>query len=102
MEFFQSFYPVDDIKTLIKALKNFQLVLGDFQDYEIQEIQLKKFSVEMMENNVSANTFLAMGVLVQYLDTKKNKARNDFAAQFAVFEQPKNQAIFKYLFAHKA
>ena len=102
MEFFQSFYHEDDIKTLIKALKNFQLVLGDFQDYEIQEIQLKKFSVEMMENNVSANTFLAMGVLVQYLDTKKNKARNDFSAQFAVFEQPKNQAIFKYLFAHKA
>lgn len=102
MEFFQSFYHEDDIKKLIKALKNFQTVLGDFQDYEIQEIQLKKFSIEMMENNVSANTFLAMGVLVQYLDTKKCTARNDFATQFAVFEQPKNQTTFKYLFAHKA
>ncbi len=102
MEFFQSFYHEDDIKKLIKALKSFQTVLGNFQDYEIQEIQLKKFSLEMMENNVSANTFLAMGVLVQYLDTKKCTARNDFATQFAIFEQPKNQTTFKYLFAHKA
>jgi hypothetical protein len=43
-----------------------------------------------------------MGVLVQYLDTKKCAARNDFSKQFAAFEQPKNQTIFKCLFAHKA
>jgi hypothetical protein len=56
----------------------------------------------MMANNVSANTLLAMGVLVQYLDTMRCGARNDFAKQFAVFNQGKNQAAFKMLFSNKA
>lgn len=102
LEFFQTLYPEDEIKTLIKALKKFQSVLGDFQDYEIQEIKLKQFSEEMMSNKVATNTLLAMGVLVQYLDTLRCTARNDFAEQFALFQQTKNQTTFKYLFAHKA
>lgn len=102
MEFFQSLYPEKEIKILIKSLKNFQTVLGDFQDYDIQEIKLKQFSEEMMDNKVPTNTLLAMGVLIQYLDTMKCKARNDFSEQFAIFEQTKNQTIFKDLFADKA
>ncbi len=102
MEFFQSLYPEKEIKMLIKSLKNFQTVLGDFQDYEIQEIKLKQFSEEMMDNNVPSNTLLAMGVLVQYLDVMKCTARHDFSEQFAIFEQAENQATFKYMFAHKA
>ncbi len=100
MEFFQDMYPVKDMKVLLRALKGFQSVLGDFQDYEIQENNIKHFSAEMMENNVASNTFLAMGVLIQYLDSMKCTARNDFAEQFSQFKQTKNQAIFKTLFSH--
>lgn len=101
IEFFQSLYPEKDIKTILKALKGFQSVLGDFQDYEVQEISIKQFSEEMMKNNVSPNTFLAMGVLVQYLDSMKCVARSEFSGQFGLFEQESNQRIFKNLFAYK-
>ena len=102
MEFFQSLYTEEDMKASLKALKGFQTVLGDFQDYEIQEGNIKQFSEEMMANNVSANTLLAMGVLVQYLDTMRCRARNDFARQFAAFNQGENRSAFKMLFSNKA
>ena len=102
MEFFQSLYTEEDMKVSLKALKGFQTVLGDFQDYEIQEFNIKQFSEEMMAKNVPANTLLAMGVLVQYLDKMKCRARNDFAKQFAVFNRVENKSAFKILFSNKA
>ena len=100
MEFFQNLYPTSKIKILIKSLKGFQEVLGDFQDYEVQENALRKFSEEMMcLQSVSTPTFLAMGVLVQKLDEKRCQARHDFAKRFIEFKAPSNQAIFKSLFA---
>jgi len=102
MEFFQNLYAQEDIKRSIKALKGFQTVLGDFQDYEIQELSIKQFSEEMMQQNTSSNTLLAMGVLVQYLDSMKCNARNHFAEQFELFVQAENKATFKRLFTNKA
>jgi CHAD domain-containing protein len=102
MEFFLSLYPTDKIKASIKVLKGFQTVLGDFQDYEVQEMKVKQFSEEMRTNDVSTKTFMAMGVLAQYLDAKRLEARNNFSEQFTVFKQAKNQAAFKHLFAQKA
>ncbi len=100
LEFFQTLYPATEFKSVLKALKGFQSVLGDFQDYEIQEVNLKLFSAEMMDNGAPTNTFLAMGVLVQHLDTLRCAARNDFTQQFELFKQVKNQKTFKRLFAH--
>jgi len=101
MEFFQSLYPANEIKSAIKVLKGFQAVLGDFQDYEVQELSIKEFSSEMMQNNVPANTLLAMGVLVQYLDSMKCNARANFSEQFELFVEPKNTEMFKQLFSTK-
>ncbi|MDC9729399.1 MAG: CHAD domain-containing protein [Methyloprofundus sp.] len=102
MEFFQDLYPAQDIKRAIKSLKGFQAILGDFQDYEIQELSIKQFSEEMMANLVASNTLLAMGVLVQYLDVMKCKARNHFSEQFTLFVEAENKAMFTQLFKHKA
>ncbi len=99
MEFFQSLYPEQQIKHLIKNLKELQDVLGDFQDYAVQEITLKLFSEEMLTHNTPANTFLAMGVLVQNLDDHRRNARKDFASRFADFKQQENRSAFKLLFA---
>jgi hypothetical protein len=55
----------------------------------------------MMQNHVPANTLLAMGVLVQYLDSMKCNAREQFSEQFALFIEPQNRAMFKQLFSVK-
>ncbi len=102
MEFSQSLYPNKQIRALIKTLKGFQVVLGNFQDYQIQEQALKQFSAEMLEEQIPAATFLAMGVLIQDLDKRSNSARSDFGNRFLEFNQPENQAAFKSLFQHKS
>jgi len=99
MEFFQSLYPKNEISQLIKVLKNFQDILGDFQDYEIQEQNLRKFGEEMMRESTPTETFLAMGVVVQNLCQKRLGARREFSSRFEKFKQPANQAIFKTLFS---
>ncbi|MDD1614880.1 MAG: CHAD domain-containing protein [Methylococcaceae bacterium] len=101
MEFFQSLYPENQIKHFIKNLKGLQEVLGSFQDLAVQENTLKLFSEEMLNNNVHANTLLAMGVLIQNLDTLRGNARKDFSAKFATFKHDENQSAFKSLLAAK-
>jgi CHAD domain-containing protein len=99
MEFFQSLYPENKMKRLVKALKNFQDILGNFQDYEVQENNLIKFGEELMALQTPAETFLAMGVLVQNLRTRRIQARKDFAGRFDDFKH--EQKLFKSLFAGK-
>jgi len=101
MEFFQNLYPENKIAELIKALKNFQNILGDFQDYQVQEETLKHFAEEMATQQTSAETFIVMGVLVQNLHQKREQVRQRFAESFAQFKQPANEALFHALFASK-
>ena len=101
MEFFQSLYPEQHIKQFIKNLKGLQEVLGNFQDLAVQENALKLFGEEMLNNHVHANTILAMGVLVQNLDSLRGEARKDFTAKFATFKHEENQFAFKSLLAAK-
>lgn len=101
MEFFQSLYSENEIGELIKVLKSFQNILGDFQDYEVQEHTLKRFAEEMAAEQTSAETFIAMGVLVQNLQHKRELVRHRFAGSFEQFKQPANGALFNGLFAKK-
>ena len=101
MEFFQSLYHENQIKHFIKNLKGLQEVLGNFQDLSVQENTLKLFSEEMLNNNTHANTLLAMGVLIQNLDSLRSNARKDFSAKFATFKHEENQSAFKSLLAAK-
>ncbi len=97
MEFFQSLYPENQIKQFIKNLKGLQEVLGDFQDYAVQENTLKLFSEEMLKNHIHANTLLAMGVLIQNLDTLRTNASKDFSSKFLIFRHEENHSAFKLL-----
>ncbi|MEI8207809.1 MAG: CHAD domain-containing protein [Methylococcales bacterium] len=101
MEFFQSLYPENSVKHFITNLKGLQEVLGNFQDYAVQENTLKLFSEEMLNKKISANTFLAMGVLIQNLDGLKEKARKDFSVKFQTFSHIDNQLTFKRLLTIK-
>ena len=101
MEFFQSLYSENQIKHFIKNLKGLQEVLGNFQDYAVQENNLKQFSEEMLNNHLHANTLLAMGVLIQNLDTLRSGARKDFSVKFSTFKHEENHSAFKSLLAAK-
>lgn len=99
MEFFQSLYPEKAIRHFIKNLKGLQEVLGAFQDCSVQEQTLKQFSEEMLSHHVHANTLLAMGVLIQNLDTHRNQVREEFADRFNTFKHEENHTAFKELLA---
>jgi CHAD domain-containing protein len=101
MEFFQGLYPENQIKQFIKNLKGLQEVLGDYQDYAVQENTLKLFSEEMLNNNIPANTLLAMGVLIQNLDSLRTQARKGFSEKFSTFKHAENHSAFKALLAAK-
>jgi CHAD domain-containing protein len=101
MEFFQSLYHENQINPLIKNLKGLQEVLGNFQDLSVQVSTLKLFSQEMLSNHCHANTLVAMGVLIQNLETFRVNARKDFSSKFATFKHEENHSAFKSLLAAK-
>ena len=101
LEFFQSLYPENQIKVFIKSLKELQEVLGNFQDYAVQENALKIFSMEMLNNNTSANTLFAIEFLIQNLDKMRNEARNSFSVKFDEFKNKDNQEEFEKLLSKK-
>lgn len=98
MEFYQNIYPERRIVKLITRLKSLQDVLGDYQDYVIQQEKLKQYSEEMQTINTPNKTFLAMGVLIQDFENRKCKTRDRFAGHFEDFIKPGNQALFCALF----
>ncbi|MGZ8955754.1 MAG: CHAD domain-containing protein [Methylovulum sp.] len=101
MEFFQSLYHENQINHFINNLKGLQEVLGNFQDLAAQENTLKLFREEMLNNHSPANTLLAMGVLIQNLETFRGNARKDFSSKFATFKHEENHSAFKSLLAAK-
>lgn len=98
IEFFQCLYPEKQIKSLIKNLKDLQEVLGDFQDFEVQKCSLKQFSNEMLAGNIPANTFLALGVLIQNLEANKCRVRKHFESRFAAYKQTTKQLALDEMF----
>lgn len=99
MEFFQSLFPRDQVRILIKALKRLQENLGDFQDLEVQVDHLRAFGLQMQkEQNVSAATLMAMGMLVERLTEAQQLARAEFAERFTEFAESGNRALFAQLF----
>nr|MDJ0861140.1 CHAD domain-containing protein [Gammaproteobacteria bacterium] len=100
MEFFQNLYPPKEIKALIKALKVLQDNLGDFQDLEVQALNLTHFSEQMVdEGTVPPQTLMAMGMLVDGLSRRQHQAREEFAARFGQFAAEDIRSQFQTLFA---
>lgn len=98
LEFFQPLYPGDDIGAFIKALKGLQENLGNFQDYEVQADTLSRMSQRMSEADAApAQTYLALGVLIQRLHDRTHEARREFAGRFARFDTAETRARFDHM-----
>ncbi len=99
LEFFQSFYPSNAMRTLVKALKGLQDNLGEFQDYQVQGEAMLSFGMQMAENQQTPPaTLLAMGTLAGSLLHQQQQTREEFLHRLKTFCRPKNHQLFQKLF----
>jgi CHAD domain-containing protein len=99
MEFFQSLYPGDAIRALIKLLKVLLDNLGSFQDIAVQAGHLQELAVRMRaEDKADTDTLLAMGALIGDLLARQRRAREQFAEVFTGFLVDETQRQIRALF----
>jgi CHAD domain-containing protein len=102
MEFFESLYPKDCVKDLIKQLKVLLDMLGRFQDQAVQAAHLEEIAVEMHREGLGdVDTLIAMGALVGQLLSTQQQARGQFAEVFARFDDMANAERFDACFRSK-
>ena len=66
LECFQTLYPEDDMRTVVKELKALQDNLGEYQDCQVQAAALRQMAEEMMATgSAPATTLMAMGRLAE-------------------------------------
>lgn len=100
MEFFQSLYPKAELKHALKVLKSWQELLGDLQDYAVQEQAMQGFREEMRNDSRTPQaTLLALGQLLQELAQQKEAVQRQVVANLHSFGRAKNHRYFKALFA---
>lgn len=102
LEFCQSLYPPKEIERLIKSLKSFQNVLGEFQDTELQALAILDFGRELADTGTApVETQMAMGMAADEILQRQRLARRKFAEQFRMFSQRKLRRSFADLFMSK-
>ena len=99
IEFFQSLYVEKKLKHVIQRLKTLQDVLGNIQDFHVQEESLKQFRQELALHALPVEHLTAIDALIHSLRLHKDQARQAFAAHYRQFRNVDNQAAFKELFA---
>jgi len=100
IEFFDSLYPRQEVRQLVKLLKVLLDNLGNFQDLAVQAGHLRDMAQRMRdEDRASTDTLLTMGVLVGHLLEQQHQAREEFAEIFTNFDSAVHQSLFRTLFA---
>jgi CHAD domain-containing protein len=99
LEFFVSLYPPAKMKRLIKALKQLQDNLGEFNDLQVQMASLQHFQEQMAAQGESApQTEVALEQLIAHLNELQLSQRLLFHDSFSQFSAPKTRALFEALF----
>jgi CHAD domain-containing protein len=100
LEFFTSLFPEDQMKKLVKQLKQLQDNLGDFNDLSVQQAFLVNH-LDTIPPKTSQGVMLAAatGGLITRLHMAHQPIREQFYSVFSKFNAPANQALFKTLFA---
>ena len=100
LEFFASLFPEEQMKGLIKQLKQLQDNLGDFNDLSVQQDFLTQLLAAIKPANAQAVVMsAAIGGLVSRLYASHSTVREQFMDVFARFDSPPNRKQFKTLFA---
>ena len=98
LEFFASLHDPAIHQQAVRDLKGLQDCLGEYQDCQVQQHEIRMFAAQMMtEPDVPATALLAMGELASKIARRERRARREFAAQFADFASPASQHPFRAL-----
>jgi CHAD domain-containing protein len=89
----------DVVKPMVRALKGLQDVLGHHQDREVQIHMLRELADELISSPHGANTLMAVGVLIERLESDAQHARDSFASSFASFASPAQCKLVSETFA---
>jgi CHAD domain-containing protein len=98
LELFGSLYDPGELWRAVRDLKALQDCLGEFQDTQVQQDELRAFAGQMMaEGRTPAATLLAMGEIASGLATRQHRARSEFAGRFHDFASPASQGRIRAL-----
>ena len=89
--------------TLIRGLKRLQDNLGAFQACEVQSTALREYAHEIGAKRADTiDAQLAMGRLVERLDSRQAAEREQFVETWSRFDNKPNQAFMKTAFGYAA
>jgi len=93
LEVFASLHDPAEQSRAVNELKVLQDCLGEFQDTEVQQAELRAFAGRMVaDRSAPAETLLAMGEIAATLAVRQRIARAEFAGRFADFASPRGRA----------
>jgi CHAD domain-containing protein len=95
LEIFASLYDPQAYQRALKDLKGLQDCLGEFQDRQVQQQEIREFAAQMMtDREMPATALLAMGELAGGIGRAQGRARAEFAERFAEFASPASDRRF--------
>ena len=102
LEFFKSLYPESEIEGRIKELKQFQDILGGFNDMEVQRERLTGFA-EILHTDPAVPTasLLTIGRLAGTLEDRQERFRLAFRDAFVPFSGAEVRAAYDRLFGDR-
>lgn len=99
LEFFSRLFPQKIIRGLIGQLKKLQDILGEFNDFRVEEQHLQDIAGELAEDDSrSIKTAAAIGSLIKALEREKQTAKKAFAKTFSDYASASNRKVFRELF----
>jgi CHAD domain-containing protein len=89
VEMFGSLHDRVQLSQAVRELKALQDCLGEFQDAEVQQTEIRAMADQMLASGCGpAPTLLAMGEIVAGLAVRQSRARAQFTGRFADFSGP--------------
>ena len=97
LEIFASLFDPQAYQRALKDLKGLQDCLGEFQDRQVQQQEIRDFADQMMADRPAtrpATALLAMGELAGEIGHAQQEARAEFAERFGEFASPASERRF--------
>jgi CHAD domain-containing protein len=99
LEFFSDLYPPTTVAGFINDLKQFQDILGEFNDTRVQLALIEEAMSQSAHPSVSAQkTLAAVGRLKSTMTHRQRQLRVDFGARFECFTSDESRKRYKKTF----